>query len=190
MRNFIAVLSFVFLSAWAGVASAELTFSNVSYTANSVTFTIDGDMSGYTPSSYLYQFSLVYGGDIWVGDPGFEPNAWSSPVFDNKSFADGGNTGTSGNNYSWSSYGVPLDDAVVSNATITLTLTEPDLNESAQNPVITFVWGNGSSPSAHTVVGTWVGAPATPVPTLSQWALIVLTVIFGIVAFSQRRRIF
>lgn len=35
-----------------------------------------------------------------------------------------------------------------------------------------------------------VTGPATPIPTLSQWALILLATLFGLAVFSQRRRLF
>lgn len=195
MRNFLSALTVLSMTLWVSSAHATLTFSNVSYTANSVTFTINGDMTGYGTKNdgYEDQFSLVYGGDIWVGDSEFEPNSWSRAVFDNKSFTDGGNTGTSGNSYTWSQYSSPLADAVVNNATITVTLTEADLNEAALYPQITFVWGNGSRPEIFTVLGTWGGGipaePAVPVPTLSQWALIILAMLLGLAVFAGRKRL-
>lgn len=192
MRSLFGVLVALSLSLWVSSANAVFTFSNVTYTANSVTFTIDGDMSGYTNDDYLNQFSLVYGGDIWVGDATFEPNTWSRPVFDNKSFSSGGNTGTSGNSYTWSAYATNLNDAVVSNATVTVTLTEPDLNEAASSPQISFVWGNGNNEGDYILLGTGgsTAAPATPVPTLSQWALIMLSMLLGLMVFVNRRRLF
>ena len=44
------------------LSHAAFTFSNVSYTADSVTFTIDGDMSGYAVGNSEIGFSLVYRG--------------------------------------------------------------------------------------------------------------------------------
>ena len=35
-----------------------------------------------------------------------------------------------------------------------------------------------------------VTGPATPIPTLSEWALILLSTLFGLVVFTQRRRLF
>jgi len=35
-----------------------------------------------------------------------------------------------------------------------------------------------------------VVGPATPIPTMSQWALILLSTLFGLVVFTQRRRLF
>ena len=33
-------------------------------------------------------------------------------------------------------------------------------------------------------------APATPIPTLSQWALIMLSMLLGLMVFSNRKRLF
>src|SRR5512145_455165 len=87
---------------------AAFIFSDVEVTSNSVTFTIDGDMTGYVgSSSYLDQFSIVYVGDLWTGATAFSSNTWSSSVFDNESILINGNTGgfNSFYDYSWSMYG-------------------------------------------------------------------------------------
>ena len=35
-----------------------------------------------------------------------------------------------------------------------------------------------------------VNAPATPVPTMSQWGLIILSMLLGLIAFANRKRLF
>ena len=171
MKKIFGFLVFMFA---ASSANATFIFSDVSYTADSVTFTIDGDMSGYTlgSSGYRDQFSLVYGGDLWGSNYStFEPNTWTSSVFDNESFTTDGNTGTSGNSYSWSRYGSSLADAFATNNTITLTMTNPRLNEAATNGLISFVWGNGSDASRYTVLDT---VQVSSVPEPSTLALLGL----------------
>jgi hypothetical protein len=90
------------MSLWVSTANAIFTFSNVSYTEKSVTFTIDGDMSGYeapvgasgafVPDTEVVskQFTILYGGDISAGSEAMHAgddtlhNTWSRSVFDNK----------------------------------------------------------------------------------------------------------
>ncbi|MET0012555.1 MAG: PEP-CTERM sorting domain-containing protein [Sedimenticola sp.] len=172
---------------WMANANATFIFSDVSYTSNSVTFTIDGDMSGYTSpvsSNSIHQFNLIYGGDLWLGDSSFSyENVWSRPVFDNKTFIDPGHSGTfNGENYTWSRYNSSLVDAAVNSATITLTLGEPDLNVNASNPLITFVWGwAGSANDDYTVLGR---ALAGQVPAPAPLALFGL----GLLALGITRK--
>ena len=159
IKNILGILAVLSLSFWVSTANALFTISNVSYTSGSVTFTIDGDMTGYAdnPTSRS-QFSLFYGsgGDIYVGPMSLNPNTWSRPVFDNKTLDLDGNTGgLSTGDYTWSKYTTGLFDAAVNNATITVSFGSAPLDESAANPIIQFVWGNPSTNQAfHTVIHT------------------------------------
>jgi len=93
MHRLIFKTCFVFLIATAfNNANATLTFSNISYTNSSVTFTVDGNMIGYDTPAYRDSFSLSYGGDIWQGPNPVKPypsNTWSRSVFDNVGIAAG-----------------------------------------------------------------------------------------------------
>ena len=140
---------------------ASFTFSNVTYTADSVTFTIDGDMTGYAEGNDPIGFSLVYAGDIMMsGDTA--NNTWSRSVFDNKTILQLGFTDdfTAGD-YTWSKYATSLQDASVNNATVTVSFSLPHLNESAVSPSITFVWGIGP---AGTALGTVIPTLGEPPP--------------------------
>jgi len=170
-RNYLSVLTVTFLSLWVSAANATFTFTNVTYTSTSVTFTIDGDMVGYTaPNSRDYAFSLRYGGDIFnlpAPFPGYTPNTWSRPVFDNETLDnDGATIDLDPDLYSWSYYATSLSDASVSSATVTLSFPEPYLNVAANSPTITFVWGVGATGSGgvplYTVLSTVVPTPEAP----------------------------
>jgi hypothetical protein len=107
LRNLIRMVCLALLFTTSGQVQAGFVFSNLSYTSNSITFTINGDMTGNTPQSdYPDQFSLRYGaGDIWAGVGGFTENTWSTSVFDGYTFDFVGNTGTfpfTTPMYSWS----------------------------------------------------------------------------------------
>lgn len=160
--------------------ATTLSFSDVSYTGNSVTFTIDGDLTGYLgkkadKNDYRYQFSLRYGSDM-VNDSSsknYGANTWSTSAFDNFDFKYSGNTGGWGGlPYSWSWYDGDLSTAVASNRTVTLSLPTDYLNVDAHNPVISFLWGNGQS-DTNPIVLAKVSAtayeavsetPAVPLP--------------------------
>nr|WP_086937404.1 PEP-CTERM sorting domain-containing protein [Thaumasiovibrio occultus] len=120
--------------------NATLLFSDVSYTENSLTFTVDGDFSGYTtPSSSTNQFGIQYIGDIFsapVVQGEYTTNSWTP------GFVTGGNTGTYYNDqtvpYTWAS----ITDNSPINQTITLT-TGNYFNTMSTSGMINFVWGNG-----------------------------------------------
>lgn len=155
-----------------GTASATLIFSNLSYTASSVTFTINGDMTSYaSPSSQLSQFRIYYDGDQFVGDSSFEDNTWSRSLFDNRTIASNGGTGISNGAYSWVRLSSSLVGATVSNAIINLTLSEPDLDVNALNPLFTFSWGNNGR-NVQTILGRTFPEDTSPVPAPVPLALL------------------
>ena len=157
LGNLLAIIV-VSLVMYSSLSHATFTFSNVSYTADSVTFTIDGDMSGYAAGNDTTGFSLVYAGDIMMTGV-TAGNSWSRSVFDNKTISDGGATDDFvAGDYTWSRYATDLQDASVNNATVTVTFSLPHLNASAVSPLISFVWGIGP---AGTVL-------ATVIPTLGE----------------------
>ena len=125
-------------------ANAVFDFSNISLTENSVTFTIDGDMSGYTAPTdtwYIDQFSIGYEGDFFIFSGGHSANNWSPAIFDNKTTRYIGNTVSGSVQYSWTKFNESLVDAMATNRTVTLSLTDTifDLNGFGD---ITFNWGN------------------------------------------------
>lgn len=190
MRRIVMFCAALVIAGIGASCDAAFVFSNVSYTSNSLTFTINGDMSGYsapTSGDPFFtgndQFSIRYnGGDIWAGVGGFTLNSWSTSVFDNKSFDFVGNTGTFSGitpEYTWSKYTSNLSNAVATNRTVTVTFGANYLSTGAANPIVEFYWGNGSANfsgvnNSPTLLGTAVASSATPVPepaSLAFWGL-------------------
>ncbi|PCI08760.1 MAG: hypothetical protein COB77_01480 [Gammaproteobacteria bacterium] len=174
-------------SLWASSANALLTFSDVSYTSNSLTFTVDGDMSGYDSPSFWSnnQLSIRYNGDLWAGPTsGYHSNSWSTSVFDNKSLSTSGNTGNWSNPYTWSRYTSSLTDAIASMRTVTVNFVNNYLNINANNAIVDFYWGNGQYASNPTYLATGTSA-AVPLPgTLMLLALGA----FGLVASRRLKK--
>lgn len=139
-------------------ANATFVFSDVSYTDNSLTFTIDGDMTGYAAPSSGIQFSLKFLGDIWAGPAdGYQPNSWSTSVFDDRSISSNGNlynnAGTTP--YAWSWYSTDLFGATATSRTVTVSWSQSWLNAAALTPTIEFLWGNGyGSGAGYTVLAS------------------------------------
>ena len=168
-------------------AFAEFTFSNVSATANSVTFTINGNMNGYAQpvsSSYNDQFSIQYSGPRFQNIFDYTPNTWSESVFDNETISMNGNTGNFGSSvpYSWSEYTTSLSNATATNRTITLT-TQNGFGSSGPG-LLTFVWGNGNTGyDTPTVLGT---AQVSAVPESGTLAMLAGGMALIAVAFRKK----
>ena len=150
-------------------AHAVFIFSDVSYTANSVTFTIDGDMSGYATPDYADQFSLDFHGDIWggpVSGTNYTPNGWSASVFDNRGILTTGNLydDTSTNPYSWTRFNATLAGATAIARTVTVAWSQNWLNTGASNPIINFLWGNGNDSFASPTLLGSIDLNAAPAP--------------------------
>ena len=144
---------------------AALVFSNIIVTPNSLTFTVDGDLSGVSaPAQLDNQFSIRYLGDLWTGLPDFSPNTWSTSVFDNETLIVPGNTGIFASTvpYTWSIYASSLDDAVATNRTVTVSFQDDYLNPDATNGTIEFYWGNGNSAQSQTLLGSAIIAVPEP----------------------------
>ncbi|MDH3974665.1 MAG: PEP-CTERM sorting domain-containing protein [Deltaproteobacteria bacterium] len=156
------------LSGWSGAANAALIFSDVSMTSNSVTFTVNGDMSGYTiPSIIPNTFEILYTGDIWAGVTGYTANTWSNTVFDGMTIQSSGNTGDydySGPNrpYTWTQYTTDLAAGIATSRQVTVTFGDAYLNPDFTAGEMVFIWGTEGY--AHTELGRWDGSQPVPEP--------------------------
>ena len=157
-----ALISLVVITAalftFSATASATEIFSNLSYTANSITFTMNGDMTGYATPESTDQFSIIFLNDIYSGPTNnFTPNNYSASPFNNATL-DGGNLYDDPETlaYSWEAFGgASLATAYSTDNTVTISWSEDWLNPSAVDPEVEFVWGNGHSDSVNTDMGTY-----------------------------------
>ena len=199
-RSFLAAAFVAILSTAAGATT--LTFSNVTYTSNSVTFTINGSMSGYVDKQAYKnknwnEFSIQFGGDLAPNSRKVDlgANSWSTAVFDNVNVSDAGHSGAwRGLPYAWSEYAGSLATAVATNRTVTLTLPSNYLDMDAHNPRITFLWGDGESYTHPVTLATVIATPyvapqvtSSPVPLPAALPLLG-TVLLGGLGLSRVRR--
>ena len=143
MKKF--AMSLLTLFALTDQANASLIFSDVSYTENTLTFTVDGDFSDYTTPQFSDQFGIQYLGDIYSGpiiEGEYTINSWTP------GFAYSGNTGVF-----YGDQTIPYTFSGITNynpSNITITLTTGNyLNTNANNASINFVWGNGCFESCN-----------------------------------------
>jgi len=142
----VGLVAGLFMVGMARIASATFIISDVGITSNSVTFTIDGDMNGYSNSvSQKDTFSIEYFGDLFLSDSSYASNTWSSSVFDNIAIQTSGNTGSwSGQDYSWSWYTESLSNAYAHNRTVTVSFSKDYLDTTATGQ-LAFYWGHPAS---------------------------------------------
>jgi len=127
----------------ANTAQADLIFSDVNYTANSVSFTTTGDLSGYALPTRQDYLSIGFEGDLFLG--GISPNiSWSNAIFSGASIADNGYSGDWGTWNSpgaWLRYLNPLTSSSQAlGSETTLTLGADVLNTSSLTGEIAFYW--------------------------------------------------
>lgn len=174
-------------------ANAILVFSDVSVTSHSVTFTIDGDMSGYGTIGNVSQFGIQYRGDLWAGNSLPQSNTWSTSVFDTHDFDHAGNTGIwqSEWGYSWARFDSSLATAIATDRTVTLDFTEDLLNPFATAGDLVFVVGSPNSlyPSLTTILGTVSVSSSVPLPSsIVLFAVGLLGLIFARPMVKDRYR--
>jgi len=177
IRNIIFFTALAFLPS---VSHATFTFTDVSYTSNSVNFTINGDMSGYDNPNSKKIFSILYAPGMLLA--GQANNAWSSNVFDDEELQDDGDTNT----FSWSEYSKNLKSAVATGNDVTLALLSQNLLDTGSGfsaDDISFVWGN-SQDNKWTVLGVGI-APTVPIPA-SVWFM--GSGLLGLFGFARKNK--
>lgn len=187
----IRILMAILAGVLASSANATLIFSDVDVQSDSIAFTVDGDMTGYTaPGGWLgnlYNFNLRYTGDLWAGGNAAVANVWSNEVFDGLSLSNDGNTGMFSTSvaYTWSEYATAsLANATATNRQVTLSWGSDVLNTASSNGAVEFYWGwaNPNSDGFTLLATVTPGAAAVPEPsTLLLFGL-------GLVGFGWARR--
>ena len=131
-------------------ANAALIFTDINITSNSLSFTIDGDMTGYTaPTTTVRQqyFAVGYSDSLCSGcssDFGANPNNISQSIFSNQNISSSGYTGKWGaeQNGSWSRYGSLIAGGITGGPrTINYSWTNNLFDTLATDGVMTFYWG-------------------------------------------------
>lgn len=159
------------------VHATTMTFSDVTVSPTSVSFTASGDFSGYdAPSAFADTFSLQFGGDLWIGG-GYitNPNLWSDSPFDNKALEMAGSLISVEvlNVYSWSILDSTLHDAFAQDRRVTVEWTHtPDVLDPLADGHIAFTWGSGGNPANHTVLSTVTAWTPISVPEPATLALL------------------
>jgi len=153
---------FLVLVSLSNSVTAQLLFTEISYTANSITFTVNGEMTGYGApfGGEVEMFRLLYGGDMVADDfTGRYTNSWNQSLFDREIEADGGQGFTYANanatkfnldeiDYnagSWLRFESSLQGANATLDSITLSLEYDLFNVDATSSYIAFFWGTPTS---------------------------------------------
>lgn len=153
-------------------AGAEIIISDVSYTADSLTFTMTGDLSGYTEpdSTRLNQLTIGYSGDLCSLDTGsyVANSSWSASPFQDVSISSSGYTGAwdvgTPEPYTWATFDQDLSSSSQASGTsVTVNFSGDALNTEASSGDIIFYWGFSQSGYEYTEIGrsTVIPEPAT-----------------------------
>ena len=106
--------------------AAAIIFTVNSYTSNSLTFTLSGQMPATAPAALAnspVEIDINYGGTLYTGDGSYHANALSAAPLIGVSFSHG-NTGGFGDtptNYSWLYFTSSLEALSGTNSQVTLT---------------------------------------------------------------------
>jgi hypothetical protein len=146
-----------------GVSQATVVVTNASYTANSLTFTVSGDLTGYTLSGD-FRLGIRYNGDmITVPAETYKSNSWTGAI-DGVAIS-GGNTGNFftavEEPYTWSNVDVFYPTTVVGTTIITLTTSSDIFNTAATDTSMTLTAGNPGNTSAVSLAHFAVPEPSS-----------------------------
>lgn len=199
MKKMLATASLL-LCGLAQTASAAV-FTVQSYTANSLTFSISGQMPTVANPGQLLdgpnEIDIRYTGNLYTGPQTWNPNTLSSSPISGSGSLQFGNTGGFGlaENYSWLYFGNALTGLSGTGTSVTLTWGGTNYLNTSGTGNIELYWGNLSqgvdaNGVRNTLVGGVnvvrgiVGTPAQDVPEPGAAALFGL----GLLALGAMRR--
>ena len=148
-------------------AHATLIFSDVTYTANSVSFRTTGDLSGYSSPNLPQYFSIGFEGDLYT--TGIYQNvSWSNAIFDGATVVSAGYSGD-WNNWNTPGAWLQLSPSLSSSSSAlgvitTLTLGANVLNEASLIGELVFNWSVDTTFTNHTELGR-ISIASVPEPS-------------------------
>jgi hypothetical protein len=168
MRKIFAIL--VVLASQLGSANAAAVITNLSYTANSITFAMRGNLGGYDlPSVNDQMLTILYTGNLYTG-LSWQFNSYTGQLLvpSNTDTILGGNTGGFPSipfNYTWVGASVDLNHETFSGTPVTISWNKPTLNPTGTGE-IRFIWGHptGQTSLIQSFSVTNGSIPAVPEP--------------------------
>lgn len=186
MKKILALLAL--LAASFGSAHASATFTDVSYTADSISFIASGNLDGYALPSIPDQISIVYTGNIFNYSAD-TPNYFIGNLFSNTSglYGNSGGFGTP-NDYTWIGF-TSVDTVSFSGSAFTVAWDQAILN-TAGTGQIQFYWGNATQ-VPRTLMSSFsvldgVVSQTSAVPEPGNYMMLLMGL--GMLTFLARRK--
>jgi hypothetical protein len=173
-------------------ADSVLIVTDFSYTHDSLSFRLSGDLTGYPRPARAHSgsFSVQYVGDI-LAKPVvlIDRNSWSKSLFQGHTIEDPGFTGSFSWSWahpgSWIKFSPDLTNtSVASGDLVTLNFGDNTLNDSATTGEFVFSWGIDQNATSHTEVAR---ISVSAIPELSSTHLV--SVGFSAMLIFRRRRL-
>lgn len=188
------------LTAFVGSANAALTLTIDSYTTDEITFSISGTLDATTIGTEPGYMGVKndWSNNVGVHTEWFsaDPSVTSNLLVGGISVTDYGIQNDASNGWNdnfWFANPTGGPTAAIAAGTVisgSVTLSQAGAFNPADEATLQLVSGFSTNQWVRLEALTVPPIPAAPVPTMSEWALVILLMLLGLMVFTNRKRLF